>query len=83
MPTYIPNNSPLDHWLLRLPPSAHSHLKESTITTIDTNHSDRLALTTHIPHIGNLATHSSPTPSNIPTTCDHPPFLLPIPRPLI
>jgi hypothetical protein len=70
--TYIPNDSPLDRWLLRLPPSALSHIKETTVTTTHTNNSDHRALTIHIPKIGGLASHSSPTPSNIPTTRNHP-----------
>ena len=76
MPIYTPNNSPLDRWLLRLLSSAHSHLWEATINTPDTNHIDHRALTTHIPHIGAPTTHSPPTTPNIPTTRDHPPFLL-------
>ena len=83
LPTYPPKNSPLDQWLLRLPPSAQSHLREATITTTDTNHSDYRALPAHMPIIRKIAIPSPPTSPNIPTTRDHPPFLLPIPKPLI
>ena len=35
-PIVTPINSPLDHWLLRLPPNTHSHYKLATTTTTDT-----------------------------------------------
>jgi len=82
-PIFTPTDSPLDHWLLRLPSNKHSHYELATTTTTDTEYSDHLALTAHIPKIGD---NTSPPPNlspQIPTTRDHPPFLLRIPKPLI
>jgi hypothetical protein len=38
---------------------------------------------TIIPQIGEEMAHTPPTHKKIPTTRDHPPFILPIPKPLI
>ena len=56
---------------------------DATITSSTTTHSDHRALTVHIPQIGDMPFHNTaPTPP-IPTTRNHPPFLLPITKPLI
>ena len=82
-PTYLPSNSPLDHWLLRLPPTKRHRIHEATITPATTNHSDHRALTASIPQTGENPTQTPHTTTPIPTTRTHPPFLLPIPKPLI
>jgi hypothetical protein len=56
---------------------------DTTIKTMNTNHSDHCALAATIPLIGDNPTHHSPTTTQIPTTITHPPFILPIPKPLI
>jgi hypothetical protein len=55
---------------------------DATITASDTNHSDHRALTINIPQIGDTPSHQTASTPHIPTTCNHPPFLLPIPKPL-
>jgi hypothetical protein len=82
-PTFLPSNTPLDHWLLRLPPTTTHIHADTTITTIPTIHSDHCALIASIPQIGNTPTQNVPTKTPIPTTRSHPPFILPIPKPLI
>jgi len=79
-PAYMPKNSPLYHWILRLLPSAHSHLKEVIIKSTDTSHSNYRALTTYIPQIGDITKHSTPTQPNIPTTRDRPTISSPHPQ---
>ena len=82
-PTYLPANTPLDHWLLRLPaPASHRH-EDTLITTQNTKYSDHCALTATIPQIGDSPTQNLPTTTPIPTTRSHPPFILPIPKQLI
>ena len=81
--TFIPTNSPLDHWLLRIPPTAQFQPMDATITTFDTNHIDHLALTINIPTIGETSPHQTAPIPSIPTTRNHPPFLLHISKPLI
>jgi hypothetical protein len=83
IPTYLPSHTPLDHWLLRLPPSASHRHVDTTTTPVTTNHSDHCALTTLIPQIGDNPTQTLPTTTPLPTTRSHPPFLLPIPKPFI
>ncbi len=54
-----------------------------TITTaIPTEFSDHKALLAEIPQIGERAP-DPPMTDTYPTTRDHPPFILPIPKPLI
>jgi hypothetical protein len=79
----MPTDSPLDHCLLRLPPSTHSHYKLATTSATDTKHHDQRALTFHIPKIGDDASPPPNLSPPIPTTRDHPPFILPIPKHLI
>jgi endonuclease/exonuclease/phosphatase family metal-dependent hydrolase len=80
-PTFTPNNTPLDHWLLRLPTKALP-TSPATTTAIPTEYSDHYALLAEIPQIGDL-TPDPPSTNTYPTTRDHPPFILPIPKPLI
>ena len=80
-PTYTPKNTPLDHWLLRLPAEARP-ASPTTTTAIPMEFSDHHALIAEIPQIGDLAP-DPPTTDTYPTTRDHPPFILPIPKPLI
>jgi endonuclease/exonuclease/phosphatase family metal-dependent hydrolase len=54
-PTYTPTNTPMDHWLLRLPTGAH-HTSPTTTTAIPTEFSDHYALLADIPQIGDLVT---------------------------
>ena len=58
-PTFLPSNAPLDHWLIRLPPTPDLAHADTTITTMNTNHSDHCALTAHIPQIGDNPTTAS------------------------
>ena len=82
-PTYLPSDTPLDHWLLRLPPTAQHTQSDATITPMATNHSDHCALAATIPQTGDKPAQTSTTTTTIPTTRTHPPFLLPIPKNLI
>jgi hypothetical protein len=82
-PTYMPINSLLDHWVLRPLPSTLFQNINATITASDTDHSDHRVLTISIPQIGDASSQFMPTPPNIPATRDQPPFILPIPKPLI
>jgi hypothetical protein len=79
--TYTPTNTPLDHWFNRLPKETQQTTPTVT-STIPMEFSDHHALLTEIPQIGDLPTDTSPT-TTYPTTRDHPPFILPIPKPLI
>jgi hypothetical protein len=81
--TFIPTSYPLDHWLLRLPPTTQFQPMDATITTSDTNHNDHRALTINIPKSWDTPSHqTAPTPS-IPTTRKHLPLFLPISKPRI
>jgi hypothetical protein len=55
----------------------------ATTTSIDTEHNDHKALTAHILKIRGDTSPSPNLSPPIPTTRDHPPFILPIPKPLI
>jgi hypothetical protein len=80
-PTYTPNNTPLEHWLMRIPTEAQQP-PHTTTTAIPTEFSDHKGLLAEIPQIGDL----TPIPLMVeayPTMRDHPPFILPIPKPLI
>ncbi len=80
-PTYTQKNTPLDHWLMRIPPEAQQPPTTNT-TTIPTEFSDHKALLAEIPQIGNPIS-APPIMDTCPTTRDHPPFILTIPKPLI
>ena len=80
VPTFTPTNSPLDHWLIRIP-TKYPPLT-TTITAIPTEYSDHHALYLEIPQQGEPNPQTSPA-TQIPTTRDHPPFILPIPKPPI
>jgi hypothetical protein len=80
-PTFTPNNTPLGHWLMRIPTEAQ-HPPPTTTTAIPTEFSDHKSLLAEIPQIGDL-TPVPPMVDTYPTTRDHPPFILPIPKPLI
>jgi hypothetical protein len=75
-PVYTPNSTPLDHWLMRIPTEARQP-PPTTTTAIHTEFSDNKALLAKIPQIGD------PKLDTYPTTRDQPPFILPIPKPLI
>ena len=81
-PTYTPTNTPLDHWLMRIPTEAQQ--PPPTITTaIPTEFSDHKALLAEKPQIGDLAPHP-PHGGHVPHHArPPPPFILPIPKPLI
>ena len=66
---------------MRLPTKALQQTPNIT-TTISTEFSDHNALLVEIPQIGDLAPYPS-TADTYPTTRDHPPFILPTPKPLI
>jgi hypothetical protein len=80
-PTYTPNHTPLDHWFIRIPTGAQQPPPTPT-TALHTEFSDYKALLAEIPQIGDLAP-VPPSMETYPTTRDHPPFILPIPKPLI
>jgi hypothetical protein len=83
-PTCTPTNSPLDHWLLRLPANTYATTYDHTYTTPrDTTHSDHRVLTASLPQVGNPIAQTKHNTTDIPTTRNHPPFTLPIPKPLI
>jgi hypothetical protein len=83
-PTFTPMNSPLDHWLLRLPANTCATTYDHAYTTPrDTTCSDHRALTANIPQVGNPTAQTKHNTTNITTTRNHPPFTLPIPKPLI
>ena len=82
MPTHLhQKNTPLDHWLMRIPPEAQQP-PPTTTTAIPTDFSDQNALLAEIPQIGDLAP-APLTMDTYPTTRDYPSFILPIPKPLI
>ena len=66
---------------MRIPLDTPS-LPPTTTTAINTDHSDHMALLAAIPQIEDPSPINSST-STFPTTRDHPPFLLSIPKPLI
>jgi hypothetical protein len=66
---------------MRIPKDAPS-LPPTTTTTLYTDYNDHQAPLATIPQIGYPNPHTSSTPT-FPTTRDHPPFILPIPKPLI
>jgi hypothetical protein len=69
---------------LALAPTNRTHTIPPTyITALATEHIDHNALTEYMPQIGELGPHTLPHTANIPTTRNHPPFLLPISKPLI
>ena len=55
-PTYIPTNSPLDQWLMRIPIEA-PQLPPTTTTTLRTKYNDHKALQAEIPQIGDPISH--------------------------
>ena len=83
-PNFTPTSSPLDHWLLHLPTNKYDSIYDHTYTTpSNTTYSDRIALTTNIPQqVGNPAPQIKHHTTNITATRSHPPFTLPIPKPL-
>lgn len=83
-PTFTPTNLSLDHWLLRLPANAYDTTYDHAYTTPrDTTYSDHRALAADIPQVENPTAQTKHITTNIPTTRNHPPFTLPIPKPLI
>jgi len=84
-PTFIPMNSSLDHWLLRLPANTCATTYDHAYTTPrDTTYSVHSALTADIPQVGNPTAQTKYNTTNIPTTRTPPsPFTLPIPKSLI
>jgi len=57
-PTFTPTNSPLDHWLIRLPTTDRDSVYDHAYTTpIQTTYCDHRAITTSIPQVGNPTPH--------------------------
>jgi hypothetical protein len=81
---FTPTSSPLDHWLFRLPTNKYDSICDHTYTTpSNTTYNDHRALTANIPQVGNPTPQIKHHTTSIPTTRNHPPFTLPIPKPLI
>ena len=83
-PTLTPSNSPLDHRLLRLPTTDQDSVYAHAYTTlINTTYSDHGAISASISQVRNSTPQIQHHTTNISTTRNHPPFTLPIPKPLI
>jgi hypothetical protein len=79
-PTYTPTNSPLDHWLMRIPKDTTQ--PQTTTAILYAEYIGHNALLAGIPQIGDPNFHL-PSVDPYPTTRDHPPSILPIPKSLI
>jgi hypothetical protein len=77
--SFSPTNSPLNHWLVRLPPTTTSLPPTKTIF-LDTNHNDHRALTASIPQIGYSNPQTPSSTTNISITRDNLPSP-PTPKP--
>jgi len=81
---FTSTSSPLDHWLLRPPTHIDDTIYDNAYTTPrNTTYSDHKALTANIPQVGNPTPQTKHNTTNTTTTKNHPPFTLPIPKPLI
>ena len=65
------------------PTNPTRHYPPAYTTALATDHSDHSALAVYIPQTGEFFPHILQPTANIPTTRNDPPFLLPIPKPLI